>query len=340
MVNIMSKEEWNESAKIIVDDSLAIKQEEKVLIVIGDSICDDEGLTSLYQALRDELVSRNIETTTISYNAVLGVEPPYLVEMACTQADVIITICARGFLHSSTFPRINGNRKRYSRMLMLPNGNNFDFLNRMMPKTKERFYDIVDVSGSVCKYFLPGHHEVHLTAQNGTDLTFSIGSLIGYNQDGVCTTPGTNNFMPGGSLNVGVDEGSANGTLVIDCYTALKPTLLENPIIFKVADGAGYEVCGGSEARDFLAAATQASSDLSQSLCIAEFGIGFDKVADINVNPSEGEHIYGGAHIGIGANVSFCGSVDLGPWHKDCIIEKATVEVDGKLILKDGEYLV
>lgn len=334
----MSKLDWKDTAALIAEDALAIRAGEKVVLVVGEGIEQVDGLNDLYLAVKEDLYQRGVVPVCLSYRAEPGKKVPELVETVCCDADVIVTIYTRGLLHSDAWPRIREGRKPSSRLLLLPNGNSCDFLNRMMPKTKERFYEIAGVTDRIGSQFL-GRHTVRLTAQNGTDLTFQVGQLAGWSHSGVGTEPGSFILLPAGTLNLGVDEGSAEGTLVIDCHTALKQALMEEKVVFQVKNGYAVSIQGGSYADDFAAAAAKYPNGPEETLCIAEFGLGFDRTADVRVNPSEGEHMYGAAHIGIGSNGSFGGSVMIDAWHIDCILEGASVELDGKLIEKDGQYL-
>ncbi len=335
----MNTNKWAETAKVIMDDSLGIKDDDRILIVAGDGIEQVDGICDLYSAVKDELYSRNLLPTIVSYRATGGVEPPALVEEACCSADDVIFIYVRGLLHSGMYPRIQKNKKPDARILMLPNGNYADYLNRMMPKTKEEFYEVAEITDRVGGKFMGGPHKVHLTSPNGTDLTFTIGQLQGWNHTGIAKDTGFA-LIPAGTLNVGVDEGSAEGVLVIDTFTATKRDLLDGQIIFEIHNGYATSITGGKEADDFIAASEKYEGTPAEKFCVAEFGLGFVRIADYHVSLSEGENMYGAAHIGIGSNATFGGSVMIPAWHSDSLLPGATVELDGKVIAKDGEYLV
>ncbi len=334
----MSVSEWSETAKIIVDDCLGIKESDKILIVAGDGIEKVEGICDLYEAVKEELYQRDLNPAIVSYRTKGGVEPPALVEEACCSADAVIFIYVRGLLHSGMYPRIQQNKKPEARILMLPNGNYADYLNRMMPKTKEEFYEVAGVTERVGGMFMGGPHTVRITDTNGTDLTFTIGHLNGWNHTGIALDSGFA-LIPAGTLNLGVDEGSAEGTLVIDTFTAFKRELLNGSIIFEIHDGYATSITGGPEADDFIAESEKYEGTPEEKFCVAEFGLGFVKGADYHVNLSEGEHVYAAAHIGIGSNATFGGSVMIPAWHSDSLLPNATVELDGRVIAKDGEYI-
>ncbi len=335
----LSRKEWAETAEIIVEDCLGIQQNEKILIVVGEGIEKTGEIDDLYEALIEELFRRERNPAVISYRAGAGREPPALVEEACCSADVIVTINVHGFLHSGAFPRIRKRKKPEARILMLPDGNDADFVNRMVPKTREAFYEVAEISGKVGGKFLGGPHRVRLTAPNGTDLTFTIGQLQGWCHTGIARESGFA-LIPAGTLNVGVDEGSAEGILVIDTFTALKEDLLDGRIVFEIRNGSAVSVTGGPEAEDFVQASEGYPGTWAEKFCVAEFGLGFVRNADYRVNLSEGEHVYAAAHIGIGSNATFGGGVMIPGWHSDSLLPGASVELDGRLIAENGEYLV
>ncbi len=336
----MSMNEWSETAKIIVEDSLGIQKGENILLLAGDGISQAEGICDLFDAVKEELFSRDLNPTIVSYRAVPGIDPPLLVEEACCMADVIITIYVRGFLHSGVYPRVQKYKRHDARVLMLPNGNRFDYLNRMMPKTEDAFYEVADITERVGKRFLGGPHTVRLTSPNGTDLTFTLGSLNGWNHTGIGKKPDSFAMLPAGTLNVGVDAGSAEGVLVIDTFTAVNRDLIKEPIVFEIHNGYASSITGGADADEFIAASEKYDGTPEEKFCIAEFGLGFCKGADYHVNLGEGEHVYAASHIGIGSNATFGGDIIIPAWHSDSLLTNAKVELDGTVIAENGTYLV
>jgi len=51
----------------------------------------------------------------------------------------------------------------------------------------------------------------------------------------------------------------------------------------------------------------------------------------------ESERARGTSHFGFGANIEF-GGQNESSYHVDFVIKKPTIEVDGTIICKDGEY--
>ncbi|MFZ8830027.1 MAG: aminopeptidase, partial [Candidatus Aenigmatarchaeota archaeon] len=71
---------------------------------------------------------------------------------------------------------------------------------------------------------------------------------------------------------------------------------------------------------------------------IAEFGIGTNPKAKIIGNILEDEKVFGTCHFALGNNVNFGGNNDVS-FHLDGIIEKPTIIVDGKEIMRNGVLL-
>jgi leucyl aminopeptidase (aminopeptidase T) len=72
---------------------------------------------------------------------------------------------------------------------------------------------------------------------------------------------------------------------------------------------------------------------------IAELGIGTNDKAIITGLVLEDEKVMGTIHIAIGDNSHFGGKVQV-PSHLDGIVKSPTVWADGKLIMKDGEFMI
>jgi leucyl aminopeptidase (aminopeptidase T) len=53
----------------------------------------------------------------------------------------------------------------------------------------------------------------------------------------------------------------------------------------------------------------------------------------------EDEKVLGTCHIALGNNLSLGGSVDA-PLHLDGVLKKPTIRIDGRLIMKDGGFLI
>ena len=119
------------------------------------------------------------------------------------------------------------------------------------------------------------------------------------------------------------------------------PGLEENmTLVFK--NGEVTEVIGGGKVgdkfRDLLRPGVDEEPYKSRRN-LAELGIGTNPNAKRPDNVLEAEKIKGTVHIAIGDNSTFGGKVST-DLHQDFIIPKPTLYLDGKLIMKDGEFVV
>ncbi len=340
----MDYEKYLDSARVIVEDALNIQPDEKVMILTDTAVENYTGMAEIRHALMEVMKEKGIDPVMLTFQVreKNDADLPKLAEILCQQADVVISINKSVFIHSGSFLRAF-HFDEGCRLMCLPSGNTTgqsDYIYRMLPHSSQEFAEIRDLSNRVGEKFMNGIHNVHVTADNGTDITFQVGTLRILIHDSVVQRPGYFNLMPGGSIVMGVVEGSANGTLVIDNCTALRQGLMEDRIVFDVKDGYAVSVTGGESADYFIERANANEGTQAQKFNIAEYGLGFNRSAQLNGKAGEGEHVYGASHFGIGSNNVFGGSVFIPAWHIDCILPDAKVEVDGEVIVENNEYFV
>jgi aminopeptidase len=145
--------------------------------------------------------------------------------------------------------------------------------------------------------------------------------------------------LPGGEVYLAPLEGTASGKIVMEkkCYRALS-----NDMVLIFQNGRVIEVIGGGKVGDSYRALLDCEKDeepfLSRRNC-AELGIGLNPHASRPDNLLEAEKIRGTVHIAIGDNSHFGGLVKA-DMHQDFVIFKPTLELDGEVILKNGEIRV
>jgi len=69
---------------------------------------------------------------------------------------------------------------------------------------------------------------------------------------------------------------------------------------------------------------------------VAELGIGLNPLCKLRGAPDDDEGEFGSAHVAFGTN-KFMGGTVLAAAHYDVVIRKATLELDGVVVLKEGE---
>ena len=172
--------------------------------------------------------------------------------------------------------------------------------------------------------------EVRITSAAGTDLTFGIQKQAGMSETGLYTQPGLVGNLPAGEAACGIDDGTGNGTLVVDgSYPGLGQ--VDEPITLTFRDGAIEHVSGGRA--DEPTALLEAAGP--QSRYLAELGIGLNPNFEIQGNTLLDEKIAGTIHIATGNDITFGGSNNVS-YHADAVIRSPRLFLDGQEVELPG----
>ncbi len=327
------------TAAVIIDESLKPQPGEDIVIVSDSRVHEYQGMQPLTQALMAAFAERGFDPTMIVYEGRQRSNPniPNAAAKAIESADIVVAENSVLILQSQVFERLMRNRN--NRVILLPSGINVswspDEIYRMMPRTKEELTEMSDLMNKVGNK-LEGNHKIHFSAPNGTDAYVSIIHFPMYGDkgiaihDGKCDKKGTMAIIPGGSIVCMTGAGSITGKIVLDAEASFASGLLHDAATLYFQDGLITSIEGDGETARLVRDTLNAPENKDmQGNAMPEYGMGFNKRAQLNGNTSEGESLYGCVHIGIGAMRG----------HFDAILPNATVEVDGELVLKDGEYL-
>jgi len=309
------------SARTALRDCLDLKSGEKFLVIVDEPQMEignaffQVGKEMGAEALLIEMLPRKFN----------GEEPPDPVAKAWLECDVFVAPASKSLTH--TRARENA-VKAGARGATLP-GVTVDMMKRCIPvdykKIEERCNKIVEI--------MTRGKNVHITTELGTDLRFSLEGRNGHPDTGIYATPGTFGNLPAGEAYIAPMEGTAEGVFVVD---GAMIGVMKEPIALKVEKGYVTDITGGREAEILGAMLDEVGHDARN---IAEFGVGLNEKAIFTGNVLEDEKIDNTIHIAIGNNAHFGGVVDV-PFHTDGIIKRPTVEIDGKIILKDGKHLL
>ena len=313
------------AAEIIVSKCLALRLSESCLIIT------DENKIEIGRILYEEAkkVSQDTEMIEIPLSNNHGEEPPLGVAQKMLLFDVIIIPTTKSLSHTKA--RINASKKG-ARIVTMP-GVTKDIMRRAinvdydeMKETTNRIADILD-SGTT----------VRITAKAGTDMALNIGGVKTHGRNaGVFSRAGDFGNLPEAEACLAPMHEGTGGVYVVDA-TQAGIGKLENPIRVTVKSGFAAMIDGGAEAEK-LKVMLESVSDRN-AYNIAELGIGTNKKAKITGITLEDEKALGTCHIALGNNKSFGGDADV-PIHVDGIIRAPTIEVDRKVIMRDGKLLV
>lgn len=177
--------------------------------------------------------------------------------------------------------------------------------------------------------------KVHVVSQNGTDLIIPISKRKGYADRGILNVPGAFSNLPAGEASIAPDDGLCEGRLVVDSGMELIPGD-KDTLIIDIKKGRAARITGGNAAKRLR---TKLGKFGPNSRIVAEFGIGANSSAKICGSSLEDEKVLGTIHVALGNNVSFGGTNDVGI-HLDGVVFNASVNIDGRQILKNGEYIL
>ncbi len=259
-----------------------------------------------------------------------GDEPPATVAAAMLEADVIFGVTKFSMYHTAARRNAVAKGARFANMadyhlsMMYEGGLFVDFI--AQGERMDRFSDVVE------------GETMHITTKAGTDITFSIKGRKAVRQYGRSLNPGASSSPPDIETALGPVEGTANGTVVIDGGIPFPGIgVLEESITLEIKDGNIVEITGGEKA-DYL---RKAMADFQDPAVygVAEIGIGFNDHAVLCNSMLEDEGVMGTLHFGFGNNLAFGGHVESSN-HLDMIFKDATLWVDGRMLIQDGDILV
>ena len=169
-----------------------------------------------------------------------------------------------------------------------------------------------------------------LTSPAGTDLSGSFAGRRGRPLWGIADEPGGYAAPPDVEVGASPVEGSAEGRVVVDgSILFLGPDQLAAPVELRFEAGRLVDLAGPEAWR--LADAVERSGD-ERMRNLAEVSIGLNPYSRPGGSALELEGIVGGAHVAVGNNVAYGGSVAARS-HIDCVLLEATLYLDGEPVV-------
>lgn len=294
-----------------------VRTDERCLIVT-DSAADPaitDAMAVVLRSLRATVVVVESEPVELP-----GDEPPPAVCAAMLHADVI-------FEFTSSFAGASRARRdacaRGARYLTVP-GLTATTLRRSGPFDAD--FASAGERAKRLAMTIDDADEFHLTSPLGTDLRGSFEGRAGRPLWGIANKPGGYAAPPDIEVGAAPVEGTANGRVVVDgSLLFLGPAQLASPVELQFEDGllSGLDGAEAWRLRDAL----ERSGD-ERMRTLAEVSIGLNPLARPGGSPLELEGIVGGAHVALGNNVPYGGSVAARS-HIDCVLLRGQLELDG-----------
>lgn len=303
-----------------------LKEGEKVLVITDDNKREIGEI--VYQYAKEYF-----ETTMVVMppTAGHGAEPTEAIAIAMKNVDVAFGCTTMSLMHSQA--RISACRAGRLRWVgvqdytleMFETGGltaDFDEVARVIDRVAKKFYG----------------ETFTLTSPGGTNLVCSVKGRKVVIDYGTAITPGSAAFPPNAEVALGPVEGTAQGVIVIDgSIPHPQLNLIKEPIYMDVKDGMIVSIKGGEEA-DILRKILADYNDPTV-YNVGELGLGLNEKNELCGHMAPDEGSFGNLHIGIGKNLMFGGHVDS-PLHLDMVMKDITCDIDGLVIMKNGELLV
>jgi len=312
-----------EGAGILLDECLALKPGEDVLIVT------DHNLTELASFLATEAETRGAEATVANMKPrdAPGMEPPAPVAQAMKAADVLLMLTSVTLAPSVARAEA---QDAGARILSL-GGYHWGILeSRALRADFQGLRPAVErVAGRLTESFA-----ARVSAPKGTDLQMILGDRPAHALHNICHEPGTMGSPPDVEAYVAPVEGSAEGTVVLDGAVNMPGFgLLSSPVRLEVERGRVVDISGDEDAKRFRAL-LESYGDPEMYL-VSELGIGLNPEAELVGDPLIDEGVHGTTHIALGLNYTYGGAIRDARTHIDCVFRDPTIILDGETLKLD-----
>lgn len=260
-----------------------------------------------------------------------GAEPPEDVTKAMVKADVVVMMNTFSLTHTIATDRA---RQAGTRGVSMPG-----CMPYMFSSDSPLLADPVDIAdaGATMAALLDRADVAEVTTPAGTEMRLGLADRPGQFRAGDLTEPGVIDNLPAGEAFIVPVEGTSQGCLVVEAGW-LSGLAEKMTLVFE--RGQVVEVRGGGELGDeYRALLGFGNERLASRRNCAELGIGTNPLAKRPTNLLEAEKIKGTVHIAIGSNASMGGKVQA-DIHQDFVLDRPTLILDGKAVIRDGEWLV
>jgi len=211
---------------------------------------------------------------------------------------------------------------------------------------KEKIRDVLDAidvdykqlekTAEMIKNRLDNTDEVRITTEAGTDLTVGIKGKKAVVNAGDYKEPGTGGNLPAGEVYIPPKWKNVSGKVVIDGSSATRygTILIKNPVTLTIENGEIINIEGKEEAeilKETLDWAAKQAKHPWGIRRIGELGIGINPKAKIIGATIVDEKTLGTAHIAIGSNHWFGGTI-YAIIHLDQVFKNPKIYIDNKLL--------
>ena len=268
----------------------------------------------------------NVSLMVMPAQKMQGEELPPTVAAAMKAANVVIAMVAKNMAHTTA--RLEATQGG-TKILLMPRVTEDRLL---APPMEADFHNLRPIIEGLAKRMTEAR-TARLTNAAGTDIRMSLEgrrgrALTGFGNTEDIAAP------PGVEASIAPLEGTAEGVVVVDgSIPGVGFMEGEFPRI-EIKDGRFTSITGGPLAVSFRNLLTSLSDP--NVYHVAELGVGLNPLCKLRGAPDDDEGEFGSAHVACGTN-KFMGGTVLAAAHYDVVVRKATLELDGVVVLKNGE---
>ena len=314
------------AANRLINQVLQVKEGESVLIVT-----DTDRPRIITQALAYSAISAGAEVVVITMEPqqIGGQEPPAAVAAAMAASQVVINQSTQSLTHTVSV------REAMKKGARVANLRNVTEEMKVKAGITADYQQVRRITERLA-HLLTEADEVRLTTPEGTDLTMHTRGRKAIAQSGFVTKPGELSGLPDGEATLAPLEGVTEG-VIVSPYIADQIGQINEPFRMEIVKGRIVGITGGKQAMD-LKRILEAGDDAGYNAA-SQLALGTNPACRIIPNTREVSKKLGTAHIAIGDNISL-GGKSKGTYHIDFVFLNVSVYLDGKCIMKDGEYQI
>jgi len=303
-------------------DRLGLADGDAFLVVSNPELV--EIATELAEAARAR--TRNVRLQEFPPTSRDGEEPPDAVATAMCAATAIALVTRCSLSHTAARQAAT---RAGARIASLP-GITKEIFARTLPID----YTHLERAGRTLAAKLTEAKLCRVTGAEGTNVQISLQGRQAICDDGDLRAPCAWGNLPAGEAFIAPLESDGCGTIVFDGSLA-GWGLLAEPLSIEFERGRAVTAAGGAAA-EWLLGTLDAGGENGRT--IAELGIGTNPGATITGVILEDEKAEGTVHFAFGTNTSI-GGANRASVHIDGLVREATVELDGRLILRNGRLV-
>jgi leucyl aminopeptidase (aminopeptidase T) len=310
-------------ARVIIETCMGVKPGENVLFVTQD------GFRETADILASEVSSLGAKPLIkMVKGSDMEVEPPQEIVDLMLSSDVILAVLDLKYLQ--LFAHMNARARATetgARVGLVP------FI--LWNITEEDVLRIKTLTEKLAKIMGKGKG-AHISTALGTDVTMSIKGRPIQQLKAMFTEPGEWGAVPFyAEAAVAPIEGTTQGKAIIDVFME-DIGAIKQPMEWIIKDGKVVEIRGGKEAETLKQIIREGDENATN---IAELGIGTSHLFKDFTGTIGDKMVIGTIHLAIGKSINIGGKV-MSNIHHDAVINKATLEIDGRKILDNGKCLI